>query len=434
MENVLLHGGYKVSEKSHDPLEYIRGLQQLLISDKKQIAFLFGAGTSLSKKNDKSLTVPSMSEMTEKIVSILNKTDKYKDAIEEMKFEIGEEYFNIETFLSNIEEKKQVIGGGVLNSLNYNEFDLLINVTKDLIRKIVSIHTEILKDNNIDNLIHVDFAEWIGRAERKYPIQIFTTNYDYLFELGLEEKTIPYYDGFTGSYKPFFNSESIEDLCFLPEQTKLWKLHGSLGWYIDDSESGSTNKKVLRGNPIEKDIIIYPSLLKYNNSKKQPYISLMDRLTNYLKQDDAILIVCGYSFGDQHINERILTALKSNASSHVYILCHGNLSKGSNIEIISKECRRISSFGKKDAIIGCQYGKWKLKREPDKDDTINIQIYFDEDAPENDDDPIKKEMKGEEVWTGEGELKLTDFANFVNFLKTMMIQHDVKGEKQNAKY
>ncbi len=34
----------------YDPSEYVRGLQQLLVSDKKKTAFLFGAGTSLSKK------------------------------------------------------------------------------------------------------------------------------------------------------------------------------------------------------------------------------------------------------------------------------------------------------------------------------------------------------------------------------------------------
>lgn len=33
-----------------DPSEYIKGLQQLLISDKKKVGFLCGAGTSLAKK------------------------------------------------------------------------------------------------------------------------------------------------------------------------------------------------------------------------------------------------------------------------------------------------------------------------------------------------------------------------------------------------
>ncbi len=34
-------------QKVHDPSEYIKGLQQILISDKKRIGFLFGAGSSI---------------------------------------------------------------------------------------------------------------------------------------------------------------------------------------------------------------------------------------------------------------------------------------------------------------------------------------------------------------------------------------------------
>ena len=89
--------------KAHDPSEYIRGLQQLLVSDKKRIGFLLGAGTSLAKKNDSSVTVPAIEEMTERIVSKLSKTEKYKSAVDDIKKEIGEEKYNVESFLSNIE-------------------------------------------------------------------------------------------------------------------------------------------------------------------------------------------------------------------------------------------------------------------------------------------------------------------------------------------
>ncbi|MDD4436566.1 MAG: hypothetical protein PHS04_00820 [Tissierellia bacterium] len=59
---------YRVLEDiTNDPSEYVRGLQQLLVSDKKKIAFLFGAGTSLAKKNKNSLTIPAIGKMTEKI-------------------------------------------------------------------------------------------------------------------------------------------------------------------------------------------------------------------------------------------------------------------------------------------------------------------------------------------------------------------------------
>lgn len=57
---------------NHDPSEYIRGIQQILISDKKRIGFLFGAGSSLAKKKGKkSLTVPAIGKMTTDIVKIV---------------------------------------------------------------------------------------------------------------------------------------------------------------------------------------------------------------------------------------------------------------------------------------------------------------------------------------------------------------------------
>jgi len=69
--------------KYHDPIEYIRGIQQILISDKKRIGFLFGAGSSPAKKNAKSLTVPAIGKMTNDIVAKVGKIKKgYATALE----------------------------------------------------------------------------------------------------------------------------------------------------------------------------------------------------------------------------------------------------------------------------------------------------------------------------------------------------------------
>ena len=415
---------------THDPSEYIRGLQQLLISDKKKVAFLFGAGTSLAKKNIHSKIVPSINIMTQDIEMELSKNQSYKKAIDEIKIEIGEAKYNVESLLSNLEQKKQIIGKGTLNGIEEKDFEELIKEVKKQIRKTVSIHENIV----VENVIHVDFAEWIGKADRKYPIEIFTTNYDYLFELGLEHKNIPYYDGFTGSFKPFFNSDSVDDLGFLPNQTKLWKIHGSLGWHYDEE-----TKKVWRKDSDSDDILIYPSTLKYNDSKKQPYTALGDRLSLFLKQPDTILIICGYSFGDEHINERILTTLKSNTSAHVYVLYYdiqwqdkkrdGYLFTGkSMLAKLARENSKISVFGCRSAVIGCHFGHWRLKREPDKEDTININLYFDEDGPSNPAEEINRETKGEEKWTGEGELKITDFKCFVDFIQSMIFSPNINNE------
>ena len=93
-------------------------------------------------------------------------------------------------------------------------------------------------------------------------------NYDYLFEIGLEHNNVPYYDGFSGTYNPFFYSHSVDDFNYLPQQTKLWKIHGSLGWSV--GEDGKIIRNALCENSGEhnNDILIYPSISKYEHSKK----------------------------------------------------------------------------------------------------------------------------------------------------------------------
>lgn len=420
-----------MNTSSHDPSEYIRGLQQLLISDKKKIAFLFGAGTSLAKKNKYSKSVPAIGELTTNIeYEILESNNgsgsPIPNAYTQLKDEIGEDKYTIESLLSLLELKREVVGKSSLNGLTEAQFTILINQIKTKIREKISIHKEVEK--KIENVIHADFADWIKKADRKFAVEIFTTNYDYLFEIGLENKDVPFYDGFTGGYKPFFNSESIDDINFLPNQTKLWKIHGSLGWHFDNE-----TKKVWRKDSDSEDMLIYPSTLKYNDSKKQPYTALGDRLTHFLKQPDTILITCGYSFGDEHINERILTALSSNTTAHIYVLYYDilytdgkksgySLTENSYLSRLAKGNNKLSVFGCKNAVIGCKYGEWRLKREPDKDDTINVNFYFDEDFVSNPMAEIKVESTGDEIWTGAGDLTLPDFKKFVDFLQSMIFE------------
>lgn len=406
-----------------DPLEYMKGIQQLLISDKKRIAFLCGAGTSLAKKNQHTKNVPAVNVLTKNVVQEIKKNDLYSVAIDEIIDEITIARFNIESFLSNVEVKKNIIGRGKLNGLDKKQFEELTQEMQKLIHEQVSIHEKITQEDYY-NMVHNDFAQWIIKAERQYPVEIFTTNYDYLFELGLENNNVPYFDGFTGSYKPFFMAELTDSFSYLPKQTKLWKIHGSLGWKVDEIN------RVVRTSPDDKDILIYPSTSKYENSKKMPYIALMDRLSNYLKQPDSVLFVCGYSFNDEHINERILTGLRGESTSHIYVLYYDiywensckkySFTRDSKLAQMALSNSRISVLACKNAVIGGQYGEWKLKREPDIEDTLNVNLYFDEDAPQNEDDELNKEQKGNEEWSGKGEFILPDFAKFVTFLQSMI--------------
>ena len=291
-----------MNQHTHDPREHIRGIYQILISDKKRIGFLFGAGSSFAT-GVKNVFVPAIDEMTTIIVdTIESHSPEFAVAVTQIRAETesSDLTFTIESLLSTIEAKRAVIGSGTLNGLDSIGFGNLANLVKANVVKLVSVH-EKLPPEGRTKLAHAQLASWISKARRRFPSEIFTTNYDYLFEIALEDSGIPYFDGFSGSYEPFFCPEAVEDVEVYPHLVKLWKMHGSLGWTYRERD-----KAVIRNNnATAESILIYPSHLKYNTTKKQPYVGLIDRLCAFLQQDDAVLFTCGYSFGDNHINERI---------------------------------------------------------------------------------------------------------------------------------
>ncbi len=413
---------------THDPTEYIKGLLQVLASDKKRIGFLFGAGTSLSNSHI-GVTIPAITQLTTQIVSDLNATPEYQKALEEIKTELGEEKFNIEQILSNLESKKTLVSSGQLNGLSKVQFEDLIQQIKEKILKNVSIHEEFsgATPKQIEKTAHYRFAQWIGRVNRKYPIEIFTTNYDFLFELGLEEAQVPFYDGFAGSFEPFFCPETVDDIQVYPKLTKLWKLHGSLGWDYNESKG-----RVVKKHHSEGKILIYPSHLKYHDSKKQPHVSLIDRIFSFLQEPDSILITCGYSFGDEHINERIISSLKRSDKSHVFALYYDKGLSGkaalsdSNNELrkIAENCSRISVYAHKSAVIGCKYGEWRLKNEPTIEDTLQVNSYYDFIATAK----VGAKGQGDEPWTGSGTFIIPDFFKLVEFLENMMTSSSFEGK------
>ena len=56
-----------------------------------------------------------------------------------------------------------------------------------------------------------ELAAWISGTDRKHPIEIFTPNYDLLMEEAFERLDIPFFDGFSGSFMPFFDPISISN-------------------------------------------------------------------------------------------------------------------------------------------------------------------------------------------------------------------------------
>ncbi len=413
---------------THDPREHIRGIHQILISDKKRIGFLFGAGTSFAT-GVPTVFVPAIEQLTKTIVAEVEAhSTEFALAIKEIhtETELEKVVFNIETLLSSIEAKRAVIGAGKLNGLDSTGFTELAKLVKTRVVKLVSVHETLLADDR-KKLAHARLANWVQKARRRFPTEIFTTNYDYLCEIALEGSGIPYFDGFTGSFEPFFCPEAVEDVEAYPHVVKLWKMHGSLGWTYRDSD-----KAIIRQQSApEESILIYPSHLKYNTSKKQPYVGLIDRLCAFLQQDDAVLFTCGYSFSDNHINERLVTSLRRGANSHVIAMYYdetwtedkesvfGLADETNGVRGLAthETGGKMSVYGLRHAVIGGRFGDWRLRDEPKTTESIRVSQYFDEDAASPSE--VAGERKGDERWEGTGRFLLPDFRKLADFLNDL---------------
>ena len=103
----------------------------------------------------------------------------------------------------------------------------------------------------------------------------------------------------------------------------MWKIHGSLNW-MKKNATDISRERIIRIGRIEKpenELMIYPSREKYSLSRKEPFIAYFDRLKNYLNRGEVVFIICGYSFGDEHINEIIFNALRNNSKLYVTVFC-----------------------------------------------------------------------------------------------------------------
>jgi len=174
----------------------------------------------------------------------------------------------------------------------------------------------------------IDFARWVKRSDYTRPIEVVTTNYDLLLESAFEDMSVPYFDGFVGNLKARFKREYVEqssdsEKSPIPEEfIRLWKIHGSVNWQREDGYIYRLGHAV-EG---EKAAAIYPSMRKYDQSRKVPFLSLQDRFRRALDLEETVMIISGYSFNDEHINNIIFEAADRNPRSEFIVFSHQEIS------------------------------------------------------------------------------------------------------------
>lgn len=197
-------------------------------------------------------------------------------------------------------------------------------------------------------------AVWARAVKRHAPIELFTTNYDLLIEEALEASGVPYFDGFVGSYQPTFDLEAVEEDSLPGRWVRLWKLHGSVNWQLRKD-----NQVVRTSGPAEDGgTMIYPSHLKYMQSRRLPYLALLDRLRNFLRQPSAILVTTGFGFRDEHINEVVQQALRSNPTAAVLALMYSDAADYPEAAKLAEQSPNLSLIARDQAVIGTSRAGW----------------------------------------------------------------------------
>ena len=407
--------------RTHDPRRFVEKLRDHLASHDRPIAFLFGAGTSAAVN----IAPPAKPGTKPKHVPLVPPigplTDVCRDAVEALggpsasawkslvsECEESDQDANVENVLTRLRDKVRAVGADQLLGLSRSDLD---KIERTIRRKIACVAAPD-EERIPQELPHHDFAVWVQQAERKYPVELFTTNYDPLLERALEDLKIPVFDGFVGSYAPFFSADVVarEDLLPGSGWVRLWKIHGSVNWTLVDRWGSSL---VCRGAISKEGEMILPSDRKYDESRKMPYRALVDRLEAALAIPGALLVTCGFSFGDQHLNAAIWGALENRPRTHVISLQHSDIRPD---DVLAKQAIRLPNLivvAPNAAVLSGVYGPWRLAAPVDRATRHFLDTVFDSDF----------EPESEPAVTGA--MRIGDFNRFCRFLTQM--QPSVEG-------
>src|SRR5690606_22979851 len=137
-------------------------------------------------------------------------------------------------------------------------------------------------------------------------------------------------------------------------------------------------------------------------SRQQPYSALTERLQRFLEQDDALLIVAGFNFGDEHINSILFSVLESRPRTHLYSLQFEEVGDDSELARRARARSNLIVVGPRTGILGSQRRRWSTQQPAHAVDGA-FSIVDDGTGSGN----------------SVGEMKIGDFGAFCDFLHSM---------------
>ena len=190
----------------------------------------------------------------------------------------------------------------------------------------------------------LSFASRTGNKER---LNIFTTNYDRLIEMGAELAGIHLMDRFVGTMMPIFRSSRLNlDIHYNPPGirgeprylegvARLTKLHGSVDWVQNGGEirriglpfGADSIESYLRAPGLygadALNLMIYPNSAKDRETAESPYVELFRDFAASICRPNSTLVSYGYGFADEHIN-RVIHDMLTIPSTHLVIISYND--------------------------------------------------------------------------------------------------------------
>ena len=241
-----------------------------------RIGFLIGAGCPLAiRVPDGSTTkplIPDIAGLTEQVKQAIANDGNLKAISEEVWNRVvlrGIPVPTIEDVLGHVRTLASLCEGK--STIDGFPREKLVELDQAICNKVKEVVSQTLPAS--DTPYHA-LASWIQAICRDKPVEIFTTNYDLLLEQALEEQRVPYFDGFVGSDSAFLDLESMAEDDLPARWARLWKIHGSVNWWMTKGEK----IRRCRDNVEGEQLLIYPSHVKYDQSRQMPYYAMLDRL------------------------------------------------------------------------------------------------------------------------------------------------------------
>lgn len=265
------------------------------------LGFLLGAGASFESG------YPLVTGLTKSVVGTLTENDRA--AMDEILAASGLTYDDANG-LPNIEEISDLVIAHHANN-PLPKYQLLKERIRELVRDVI------LGVSNPDITYHVTLLERLkSRAfERPTNVWFFTTNYDLLIEDACAEVGLKLVNGFVGATTRHFSEQEFSMVSgetsgstFKPENgltIRLIKLHGSVSWYRRDDRIFEAAPSAI----IDQDArcMVLPRRTKVIETLSRPYDRLFHVTNSILSSRCKYLISSGFSFGDSHINDSLMT-------------------------------------------------------------------------------------------------------------------------------